>query len=253
MRREQEALQARSEFLTSVTHELKTPLASIRMFTEMLADGRVPSEEKRDEYYRLLAGEAYRLSALVENVLDLGRMERGERAYDLRALDLARLVSEAVELFAPIAAAKGMHVECSRQGSPGDKFLVSADRDALFQAFLNLFENARKYASSGKRLEIVLNGSHELCSLTIRDRGPGVPQEERERIFDRFRRGEQQKNGTVPGVGLGLYLARRILRAHAGDLVCKEPKDEGKGACFVATLPRLQEPGLTEPRLEEEG
>ncbi len=240
MKRERAAMALRSEFLTSVTHELKTPLSSIRLFTEMLADDRVASEEKRSQYHRLLAGEATRLSALVENVLDLGRMERGERSYDLRREDLIALVDEAVELFRPIAQAQGMTIRCA--DTPGEARFVNADRTALMQALLNLFENARKYASSGRQIDLQWEEGENGARLWICDQGPGIPPAERERVFERFRRGESQNDGAIPGVGLGLYLARRILRAHGGDLQIVDPPPDSKraepqGACLLLRLP----------------
>jgi signal transduction histidine kinase len=235
MKRERASIALRSEFLTSVTHELKTPLSSIRLFTEMLAEDRVPSETKRKEYHRLLAGEAGRLSALVENVLDLGRMERGERSYDQRDEDLVALVEEAVDLFRPIAEAEGMEIQF--ENASGEAVQVSVDRTALMQSLLNLFENARKYASQGGQLELHLEERDGEARLRIQDLGPGIPAAERESVFERFRRGESQRSGSVPGVGLGLYLARRILRTHGGELEAVDPPQGFPGACFLLRLP----------------
>ena len=241
MKRERASMALRSEFLTSVTHELKTPLSSIRLFTEMLAEGRVSSEEKRNEYHRLLAGEAGRLSALVENVLDLGRMERGERSYDPREEDLVDLIEEAVDLFRPIAEAEGMQI--AFDNTTGGPVAVSVDRTALMQSLLNLFENARKYASEGGHLQLGLEVQDGDAHLRIEDRGPGIPPEERESVFERFRRGQSQASGSVPGVGLGLYLARRILRTHGGELEALDPAAGSHGARFLLRLPLTTNPG----------
>lgn len=235
MKRERAAMALRSEFLTSVTHELKTPLSSIRLFTEMLAEGRVDNEDKRREYHRLLAGEATRLSALVENVLDLGRMERGERSYDPRREDLGDLVDEAVELFRPIAEAEGLAIRLDRDD--GVALPVSVDRTALMQCLLNLFENTRKYAAEGKVLQLRLERVDGEAQLRIQDQGPGIEASQRETIFERFRRGVSQKDGSIPGVGLGLYLARRILQTHGGDLQAVDPPSGQGGACFLLRLP----------------
>lgn len=228
LRREAKAMAARAEFLTTVTHELKTPLAGIRVVAEMLEDGTIASATKRHEYHAMLVGESQRLSTLVENVLDLGRVERRERAYDRRAHDLGELVREVVELFAPTAARAGLAVECRLCASA----TVRVDRDAFVQALLNVLDNARKYATSGQRVEVVQDGQR----VHVRDHGPGVATAERSSVFERFVRGRSHSDGSVPGIGLGLHLAREILRAHGGDLRLEEPQ-VGSGALFVFVLP----------------
>lgn len=232
MLKETAAVKARADFLTSVTHELKTPLASIRLLAEMLDEGRVKGEEKRNEYYRLLAGESARLTVLIENVLDLGTMERGERAYDLRRSHVDGIVREAVGVFEPLARRDKMELNLELGA---DDIEVQLDCGAFVQALLNVMENARKYASGGERLEIRSAAGNGRYELNVRDFGPGVPAREQEMIFQRFQRGQEQLNGNVAGVGLGLYLARTILRAHGGDLVCESA--DGGGSSFRFTLP----------------
>ena len=239
LRRTHESLALQREFLGGVSHELRTPLASIRMFAELLESGRVRDDVKRSEYHRLLAAESTRLSTLVENVLDLGRIERGERSYERRPIAFDELVREALELFEPLADRHGLVVERRGPGlqSKISGSVVEGDRGALMQSLWNLFENASKYG--GGHLEVELRSDENAVAIKMRDRGPGVPRGERERIFERFRRGEDQAHGAIPGIGLGLYLARTIVRAHGGQLEYVEP-DEGPGACFVLSLPTVQ-------------
>ena len=241
MLRESAAMKARADFLTSVTHELKTPLASIRLLAEMLDEGRVKGEEKRDEYYRLLAGESARLTVLIENVLDLGRMERGERAYDLRRSHIDSIVKEAIGVFDPLARRDHMELDVELGA---DEAEVRIDCGAFVQALLNVMENARKYAKSGERLEVRSMASNGQYQLSVRDFGPGIPVTEHEMIFQRFQRGQAQLHGNVAGVGLGLYLARTILRAHGGDLDCEGA--DGGGTRFRFTLPIAQAPSKKE-------
>jgi signal transduction histidine kinase len=174
-------------------------------------------------------------------VLDVGRMERGERAYDLRALDLRALAHEAVELFAPQAAAAGLEVAVAAPAAP---LPVLGDRAALDQAVLNVLDNARKYAALGRRVSITLEGTlgggDGTARLTVRDFGPGIPPAWQERVFERFVRGVPEGNGT-PGVGLGLYLSRTILRAHGGDLTALVPEDGRGGVALCFTLPLVRE------------
>jgi two-component system phosphate regulon sensor histidine kinase PhoR len=231
-RRETAAARQQAEFLTTVTHELRTPLASIRLLGEMLAEGRAAGREA--EYHGMLAAESARLTMLIENVLDLGRVERGERAYDLRALDLGAVVAETVAMFAPLAERDGLHVAVHRE--PGTA-RVRGDRSAIVQALLNVLDNARKYGAAGGRIDVALLRPDPLLRVAVRDFGPGVPAAERERIFERFVRGQAHRNGVIPGVGIGLYLARTIARRLGGDLVHEPPADGGAGAVFAFCLP----------------
>ncbi|HEX5054456.1 MAG TPA: HAMP domain-containing sensor histidine kinase [Planctomycetota bacterium] len=232
-RREAAAVRAQAEFLTTVTHELKTPLASIRLLGEMLAEGRAAGREP--EYYKMLAGEAGRLSVLIENVLDLGRLERGERAYDLRPVDVGAVVGETMALFAPVGEREGLRVELhDRLATPAT---VRLDRGAFVQAFVCVLDNARKYGGAGARIDVETRSEGERVHVEVRDHGPGVPEVERQRIFERFVRGTAHAHGGTPGVGIGLYLARTIARRLGGELVCTAPLDGDHGACFTFTFP----------------
>ncbi|MEM7200389.1 MAG: HAMP domain-containing sensor histidine kinase [Planctomycetota bacterium] len=234
LRREGDALRARAEFLTSVTHELKTPLASVRLLAEMLQEGRVAGAERQREYHRMIASEAMRLSVLIENVLDLGRMERGERAYDLQSGPLVEAVRDTVTLFAPVAERAGLRLDVQL-----DLRRVTArfDRDALVQALFNVLDNARKYGAGGGVIELEGERNGAAYHVRVRDRGPGVAAAERELVFERFRRGARQADGSTPGLGLGLPLARAILRAHGGDLRLDPAASDRPGACFCLTVP----------------
>ncbi|MCU0863485.1 MAG: HAMP domain-containing histidine kinase [Planctomycetes bacterium] len=230
------ALRARSEFLTGVTHELKTPLASIRLIADVLQDDDVEPAQQR-EYFALLGSETARLSTLLENVLDLGRMERGERAYDRRPGDLAAIVRDTVAQFRPLLQqarlAVALHEGCSAAAAV-------VDRGAIVQVLLNLLDNARKYAAGGGRIDVTTAAANGRFTVAVRDFGPGVPAAEHDAVFAQFRRGRAQQHGAVPGLGLGLFLARTIATAHDGTLVCEAPA-QGPGARFVLTLPMLEE------------
>ncbi|MBL9078553.1 MAG: HAMP domain-containing histidine kinase [Planctomycetes bacterium] len=225
-RREAAAVRAQAEFLTTVTHELKTPLAAIRLLGEMLAEGRARGQEQ--QYYAMLAGEAERLSVLIEGVLDLGRLERGERAFDVQLLTLDDVVAATLRLFAPVAERDGRIVQ-DRLGAGART--VRLDRAAFVQALLAVLDNARKYAPAGP-IEVATAGTDAGLTVTVRDHGPGVPAAEAERVFERFVRGSRHAHGSTPGLGIGLHLARTIARRLGGDLVCTAPAT-GPGACFA--------------------
>jgi signal transduction histidine kinase len=238
MRQQAEAQQARAEFLTSVTHELKTPLSSLRLLSELLATGRVATPAQRQEYYELLASETARLCALVENVLDLGRTERGERGLDLQLFDVNELVGETAALLRTVLERDGVALLVTLASEPVP---VRADRGAVTQALLNLLDNARKYGSTAHGLAVRVEPGRESAAIVVRDHGPGIVEAERERIFAKFARGQQHTDGQVPGLGLGLYLARALARAHGGEVTCRTPLDGGAGAEFVLALPRAAE------------
>jgi signal transduction histidine kinase len=225
LRRETDAVRAQAEFLTVVTHELKTPVAAIRLIAEVLHGDEVSADKQRD-YFALLAGESARLTMLIENVLDLGQQQRGERAFDPRPGDLPAVVREAVALFAPLAERAGMQVEL-REGVGAAT--AELDGNALLQALLNVFDNARKYAAAGGRIAVTTAATASQFEVRVRDFGPGVPADEREAVFERFR------HGSIPGIGLGLHLAQTIARRHGGELRCISV--DGPGAEFVFTLP----------------
>ena len=252
-RRDVALARTQSEFLTTVTHELKTPLAGIRLLGEMLAEGRARGREQ--DYYRMLAGEAERLSQLIQNVLDLGRIERGERAYDLRRHDVGELVRSTLAWFAPLAQQAGLVVDVALPADPCPALL---DRDAFVQALVAVLDNARKYGASGGRIDVLVAQQPRALVVAVRDRGPGVPAAEAERVFERFVRGEAHRHGSTPGVGIGLYLARTIVRRLGGELAVASADEadalfaaraaagsaatagvaaHGPGACFVFRLP----------------
>src|SRR5262249_11514075 len=161
-------------------------------------------------------------------------------AYDVRDGDLAEVVRQAVALIAPVAGRDGVEVTL-REGMAHAPARI--DRGALLQALLNVLDNARKYAAAGQRIEVSTGREGDALCIVVRDHGPGVPTGERESIFGRFRRGEQHRHGSIPGVGLGLYLARQICERHGGALACAVPDDGGKGAQFAFTLPLAMDDG----------
>jgi signal transduction histidine kinase len=225
----------KTDFVSNVSHELKTPLTSIRMFSELLAEGRVGEAEKQKSYLHIIAAEASRLSRLINNVLDFSRMERGEKKYDFQKCDIAALVRETVETYRPHLEANGFQVRCD---GPDAGITVNGDRDALAQIVVNLLSNAEKYSDGRKDIEVKTEQAHEplpYVEARIMDRGTGVPRDCEEKIFDKFYRAHDSLSSGIQGSGLGLTLARQIARAHGGDVVY-QPRDGG-GSCFILRLP----------------
>ena len=225
----------KTDFVSNVSHELKTPLTSIRMFSELLAEGRVTEPEKRQSYLHIVTAEASRLTRLINNVLDFSRMERGEKKYDLQKLDLLALVRETAETYRPHLESRGFKFECEW---PEAAIKVNADRDALAQVVVNLLSNAEKYSGPQKEITLRIEQRREPLrhvEVQILDRGPGVPGGCEERIFEQFYRAHDSLSSGIQGSGLGLTLARQIARAHGGDVAYQSR--EGGGSCFVLRLP----------------
>lgn len=227
----------KTNFVSAVSHELRSPLASVRLLAEAMAEGRAEDREKRREYAAFLVQETRRLGALVENVLDYSRMEQGRRSYEREVLDLTRLVQETARILDPVAAERGVGLRVE-VGAGAEAIEFVGDASALQQALLNLVDNALKHAPARTVVEVQLkwtDGSEGRVRISVRDEGPGVPAEDHVRIFERFyRRGSELRRDTQ-GVGLGLAIVRHVVTGHGGQVwVESEP---GNGAMFVMEFP----------------
>ena len=224
----------RGAFVSAVTHEMRTPLTTFRMYTEMLAEGMVADPEKRTRYLLTLRAEAERLSHLVENVLAYARLERGPRGRHTDAVTLSGLVDGVRERFAERASHAGMKfvVEAGDDGC-----FTRADTSAVERILFNLVDNACKYASAGedKRIHLVVDRTGRYARLRVWDHGPGITAELSQRLFRPFSKSAHDAAHSAPGIGLGLALSRRLARRMGGDLVLD--RSFRKGACFVLTLP----------------
>ena len=225
----------KTDFVSNVSHELKTPLTSIRMFSELLAEGRVSDATKRHSYQQIISAEAARLTRLINNILDFSRMERGEKKYNFQPCDLVEIVRATAETFRPHFETNGFKFECEL---PEARISARGDADALSQIIVNLLSNAEKYSNGGR--EVILQLRLRALPLPhaeirVSDRGSGVPRGSEEKIFEKFYRAHDSLGGGIQGSGLGLTIARQIARAHGGDVVF-EPR-EGGGSCFILRLP----------------
>ena len=225
----------KTDFVSNVSHELKTPLTSIRMFSELLAEGRVTDRAKQRSYLGIITAETARLTRLINNVLDFARIERGEKKYNFQKCDLVSVVRETAETYRPHLEANGFQFACDMPDTP---VFVNGDRDALAQVVVNLLSNAEKYSDTRKEVCLQVEAkAHPLPCVGVKvlDRGLGVPLGCGEKIFEQFYRAHDSLSNGIQGSGLGLTLARQIARAHEGDVVY-EPRDSG-GSCFTLRLP----------------
>jgi signal transduction histidine kinase len=217
----------------------KTPLTSIRMFSELLAEGRVADPAKQRSYLHIISAEAARLTRLINNVLDFARLERGEKKYNFVTCDLAAIVRDAADSYRPHLENNGFNLECEL---PPGQLPVRGDGDALAQIIVNLLSNAEKYSGDKKEIMVQVarrEGPLPCAEVKVLDRGPGVPRGSEEKIFEKFYRAHDSLSSGVQGSGLGLTLARQIARAHGGDVVYETR--EGGGSCFCLRLPVVQE------------
>ena len=232
IRRERRLNELKSEFISNVSHELKTPLSIISMFGEMLAEGRTKSPAQAHEYAEIIWRESVRLARLIDNVLDFAKIERGMGGYEFADADLGEVIDRAIELSARRVASADMTLEA--EVAP-DLPEMRLDANALTLAVLNLIDNAIKYAADGKRIALAVRRDGDRIVLTIRDWGPGIDPEEHDRIFDRFYRARAIRLKPIRGSGIGLALVQHIARAHRGDAsVTSVPPH---GATFRLWLP----------------
>lgn len=227
----------RNDFVSAVTHELKTPLTSIRMYGEMLRDGMVPDPEKRQTYYGHITAEAERLSRLIDNVLELARLEKGGRAMSPVIGDPVAALRAVVEVFGPQARAAGF--ELVVEHAP-DLPAVRIDRDALTQVVFNLVDNAVKYARDATDRRIVLRATAAPTPpggvlLAVRDHGPGVPERQLRQVFEPFFRGQRELTRTARGTGIGLALVAGLVERMGGRVAARNA--EGGGFEVRITLP----------------
>ena len=226
----------RGRFAAAAAHELKTPLASLRLHSEMLAEG-LGDPDQHDVYAARVAAESGRLGRVVSNMLDLARLERGARIATPRAGDPAAAVGRCLDRLRPSLTDAGLSIAVTIDDDPAPAMF---DEDALCQILDNLLDNAEKYTRGrpDRRAEIRLRSVAGGVEIEVRDNGPGIPTPVRRSLFAPFRRPDD--GDAPPGLGLGLALARSLARAQGGDLVLDEPSDDG--ATFVLTLQR-SEPG----------
>jgi len=232
VRRELEIGRLRADFVSTVSHEFRSPLTGIRQLGEMLLEGRVVDREKQRSYFKMIVEETDRLARLVENILDFSRMEEGRKEYSFEPLDPSPWLRELAVDFGAEMAMKGTIVEAD---IPDGLPLISADKEALSSAVRNLLDNAVKYSPGTKSVRIGAAASGGEVRISVQDRGVGISEQDRKRIFDRFYRADGEIAKLVKGAGLGLSLVKHIVTAHGGTVVCESRL--GEGSTFTIRLP----------------
>ena len=234
VKRELEIARLRADFVSTVSHEFRSPLTGIRQLGGMLLDGRVTDPEKQRGYFKMIVQESDRLSRLVENILDFSRMEEGRREYRFEPLDPSPWLGTLVADFMTEIAAHGTAVEADIQdGLPP----ISADKEALGSAVRNLLDNAVKYSPGSKTVWLDAGADGDAVKISVRDKGVGISENDRKHIFARFYRAEGEISKRIKGAGLGLSLVKHIVTAHGGTIECQSRV--GEGSTFTLRIPAI--------------
>ncbi len=234
--REVRLARMKSDFVSNLSHELRTPLTSLRMFVETLREGRVRDDAEAKECLDVIAQETDRLQTLVERMLHFASFARGRAPIELKSADAGEVARRAVVVFRKRAEAAQAALELGVEDPLPESII---DRDALLQVLLNLLDNAVKHAGhDGAKIRVGVRRSSAAGGVVIEveDDGPGVPERERELVFEEFYRGDDTLSRRVEGTGIGLAVARRIALAHGGRIEVLKSQRLG-GACFRVTLP----------------
>jgi signal transduction histidine kinase len=234
--RELEVARLQSDFVSAVSHEFRSPLASLRLLSELLADGRVSSDDRRRQYYEALRRDSERLHRLVEGLLDFGRMEAGAREYRFETLDPVALVQDVGREFAQEVAERGYTLQLRADGSLPS---VRADREALGRALWNLLDNAVKYSPGCKTVWVEATQLDNRVAIRVRDQGLGISPDEQPQIFKKFVRAASADDAGVRGTGLGLAMVQHIVAAHGGEI--RVESQPGAGSVFTIVLPAAKE------------
>ncbi|MCA1570279.1 MAG: HAMP domain-containing histidine kinase, partial [Chloroflexi bacterium] len=246
VRREMRLGELRAQFVASVSHELKTPLTSIRMFADTLRMARGIDESTRGEYLDTIINESERLTRLLNNVLDFSRIEQERRTYRLQPAHLPDVLRAAVRTLEYPLAQDGFELRLEiDDGLPP----VNADADAVQQAVLNLLTNAIKYSGTSRRIDLSLAARGGHATIAVTDHGLGVTPQDRPRLFERFYRARTPENQYIPGTGLGLTIVEHIVSAHGGTVTCESTP--GGGSTFSMTLPLITAPAIGAPAMAD--
>jgi len=229
---ELELSRLKSDFVSNVSHELKTPLALIRMFGETLAMGRVKDATKAQEYYSIISRESERLTQLINNVLDFSRIEGGRKTYELRLDSLADVVRDTLHAYSYELDKQGFEVETRIPDDLPDTLL---DRNAISLALLNLLSNAVKYSGDDRHIGVACTARNGFVRVQVTDHGIGIDADDLDKVFEKFYRGSDEAVSTTRGSGLGLAIVRHSIEAHGGAISVESEK--GKGSAFTITLP----------------
>ncbi len=234
--RQMKLARLKNDLIANVTHELKTPLASMRVLVDTLIDGRLPEESQRREYLEMIAKENIRLSRLIDNFLTYSRIERSKIAFVMEDADPADIAADAAEALQERLASPNCHFESK---IAPDLPPINADRDAMVSALLNLLDNALKYSGDEKEISLRVFGQGGKVRFEVADNGVGLSRGELKRIFDRFYQADLKLSRQAGGCGLGLGIVKFIAESHGGSIHATSRAKEG--SVFTIEIPAANE------------
>jgi len=230
--RDRQLRKLKEDFISNVSHELKTPLSLIGMFSEILVTGRVKSDEARYEYYEVIHNESERMGRLVNNLLDFAGLERDRKRKYFEKTDIPALVKEGLEAYRYELQKEGFQLSADIDASIPETL---ADPNAISMAFFNLLDNSMKYSGEQKEIRITVCQANGSIQLSVADKGLGIPSAEQQKIFEKFYRGSSARIRRTRGSGIGLAITKQVAEMHGGEVsVDSQP---GKGSTFTLTIP----------------
>ena len=222
----------KSQFMSTVSHEFKSPLTSIRQMSEMLVQGRVPTRERQLKYHTTILKQSERLSHLIDNILDFSKMEEGQKLFHFEKNDIVPMVRNIVESFRNHTSEQGFNINFSVPEPVPD---IVFDREAMEQVMHNLLDNACKYSGDSRRIDVKIVAKGYRVIISVRDFGIGIQKEDHEKIFSRFYRAGEELTQTVKGSGIGLTIVKQLVEAHNGAIDVES--EAGKGSTFTVNIP----------------
>jgi signal transduction histidine kinase len=232
VRREVQIAEMRSQFVSSVSHELKTPLTAIRMFAETLQMDRLKDSKMQAEFLNTIINESQRLTRLLNNVLDFSRIEQGKQKYHLKPVSLKKIIQSTTQTMEYPLSQQGFRLHVQTEDNLPE---VKLDKDAVEQALLNLLNNAMKYSGESRDIHLTLIRKENHAVIKVIDQGIGIALDDQKRIFDKFYRVPLTENEGIVGTGLGLALISHIVEGHGGRLELESKL--GEGSIFSVYLP----------------
>lgn len=230
--REQELTRMKAEFISNVTHEIKTPIATICSLAENVNEGWITSSEKQHDYFRLIASEGEKLGHLVENTLDFSRIESGTKRINIEMSSIQEVIEKTLERFRIMT--EGQEIEISADIDDNIP-PVSIDKTAMEQALLNLLDNALKYSPGEKLIRLYAKVEKDYLNIAVSDMGMGIDKKDRSRIFDKFYRSDSGSGRNIAGSGIGLTLVKEIVESHNGIIMVES--EQNKGSTFTIRIP----------------
>jgi signal transduction histidine kinase len=222
----------KSDFISTVSHEFKSPITSVRQMTEMLYDERIKSESRKKEYYAVMLEQTERLSHLIDNILDFSRIEEGRKEFRFEPTDMDELITHVRSVFQKSVAEEGFVVSLS---IPERLPELVIDKDAIQQVIYNLLDNAYKYSGNSRKICLEAKKTGSSIKISVQDFGIGIQRDDRNKIFDRFYRGGKELTRSIKGSGIGLTIVKKIIESHHGTVSFESTP--GKGSTFFVILP----------------